>query len=75
MRGRKNPDLGEAEDSTITENLVNFLAGLDVGAKSGEVAVALEMSIDETRPHLVALEKIGCVSRTGQTRGTRWWIG
>ena len=58
----------------ITELLVDLLASLE-SAKSKELALRLEVPMVEVRAELLELEKLGIVYRTGQTRGTRWWLG
>ena len=58
----------------ITELLVDLLASLE-SAKSKELAMRLEVPMVDVRAELLELEKLGIVYRTGQTRGTRWWLG
>lgn len=58
----------------ITELLVDLLATLE-SAKSKELAMRLEVPMVDVRSELLELEKLGIVYRTGQTRGTRWWLG
>ncbi len=58
----------------LTEALVDQLAQLEC-AKSKELADALGTTIPVVRTELIELEKLGVVYRTGQTRGTRWWLG
>jgi len=59
----------------LIERLVDHLAGFDEGAKSRELANKLDCDVTTVREHLVELERFGIVYRTGQTRGTRWWLG
>jgi uncharacterized Zn finger protein len=59
---------------SLTERLVDTLAEMD-GAKSKELAAALDVAMLEVRTELLHLEKLGIVYRTGQTRGTRWHLG
>jgi uncharacterized Zn finger protein len=67
---------GEVRPSVpgITELLVDLLATLE-SAKSKELAMRLEVPMVDVRSELLELEKLGIVYRTGQTRGTRWWLG
>jgi hypothetical protein len=61
-------------ESTLTELLVDLLAKRE-SAKSKEIASALDVPMVDVRSELLQLEKLGIVYRTGQTRGTRWWLG
>lgn len=63
-----------APGSTLTERLVDLLARVE-SAKSKEIADALKTDMVEVRQELLELERLGVVYRTGQTRGTRWWLG
>jgi len=58
----------------ITELLVDLLATME-SAKSKELAARLDVPMIDVRAELLELEKLGIVYRTGQTRGTRWWLG
>lgn len=74
---RKNApqDVHGAQDgATLAERLVDALAHME-NARSKELADKLEVSLAEVRQELLELEKMGIVYRTGQTRGTRWWLG
>jgi uncharacterized Zn finger protein len=65
----------EAEQaSSITERLVDLLAELE-SAKSKTLADHLDVPVLVVRQELLDLEKLGIVYRTGQTRGTKWWLG
>ncbi len=44
-------------------------------AKSKELAERIGANALDVRRELLELEKLGIVYRTGQTRGTRWWLG
>lgn len=68
-KGRKAPPPPD-----LTEALVDHLAQVEC-AKSKELADALGTTIPVVRAELIELEKLGVVYRTGQTRGTRWWLG
>ena len=59
----------------LTEAIVDHLAEIDTGAKSKDLAGILGLTLQEVRAELLELEKLGIVYRTGQTRGTRWWLG
>jgi len=59
----------------LVEKLVDLVAEHDEGVKSRELATALDCDLPTIREHLVELERLGIVYRTGQTRGTRWWLG
>lgn len=61
------------EVSELTHRVVNLLANREC-AKSRELAKELSVSPQEVRAELLELEKLGVVYRTGQTRGTRWWL-
>lgn len=61
-------------DSDFTEALVNALAEFE-SAKTSQLAEKLGVKKIKVRNALVELEKLGIVYRTGQTRGTRWWLG
>ncbi|MFK7928904.1 MAG: hypothetical protein AB8H79_12000, partial [Myxococcota bacterium] len=65
---------GTAPIPALTELLVNLLAEAE-GAKSKELALQLGQPVLAVRQELLDLEKLGIVYRTGQTRGTRWWLG
>jgi uncharacterized Zn finger protein len=66
------PALAE-QSNELTRRVVNLLANREC-AKSRELAKELEVSPQEIRAELLSLEKQGLVYRTGQTRGTRWWL-
>lgn len=65
---------GGQEGGTLAERLVDALAQVE-NARSKELAEQLGTSLVEVRQELLELEKMGIVYRTGQTRGTRWWLG
>ncbi len=65
---------GNAGSSDLTEAIVDALAGSEC-AKSKDLAARVDADILEVRRELLELEKLGIVYRTGQTRGTRWWLG
>lgn len=71
---RRAPDSPEASRRALTERLVDLLAELE-NAKSKELAARLSLPVLVVRQELLDLEKLGIVYRTGQTRGTRWWLG
>jgi len=58
----------------LVENLVNTLAEHE---PSGSAALAKRLNLPSliVRNELVKLERHGIVYRTGQTRGTQWWLG
>lgn len=58
----------------LSERLVNALS-LKENVKSTELAKELDEQPMKVRHELIALEKMGIVYRTGNTRGTRWWLG
>lgn len=62
------------DDTPLTEKLVDLLAELE-SAKSAQLAQRLGVPVMTVRNELVDLEKLGIVYRTGQTRGTKWWLG
>ncbi len=65
---------GKPTTPGITELLVDMLATME-SAKSKELAARLDVPMIDIRSELLELEKLGIVYRTGQTRGTRWWLG
>jgi len=64
----------EAVASSFTERLLDTLAERE-SMKSKKLAFALGVPVLDVRNELLELEKLGIVYRTGQTRGTRWWLG
>ena len=68
------PSSAQSTAPGITELLVDLLATME-SAKSKELAARLNVPLIEVRTELLELEKLGIVYRTGQTRGTRWWLG
>ena len=40
-----------------------------------DLADRLDATVADVRAELLELEELGLVYRTGQTRGTRWWLG
>lgn len=58
----------------LTEELVNRLSEVDC-ARSQDLADQIGASVLEVRQELIELERLGIVYRTGNTRGTRWWLG
>lgn len=67
-------DLAFPVVSNLTERIIDHLASVQ-SAKSIEIARAIGVPMIDVRAELIALEKIGIVVRTGQTRGTQWWLG
>jgi uncharacterized Zn finger protein len=61
-------------DEPITEELVNALSAVEC-ARSQDLAEQIGATVADVRQELIELEKLGIVYRTGQTRGTRWWLG
>lgn len=68
------PPRQESKPRSLTEQLVDLLAELE-SAKSKTLAERLGVPVLQIRQELVDLESLGIVYRTGQTRGTRWWLG
>ena len=58
----------------LTERVVNVLAELG-SAKSKQIADRIDQEPLVVGAELIELERLGIVYRTGQTRGTRWWLG
>lgn len=82
-RRRRRPLPGETfptapqaptDPSTLTEAIVNTLADME-NASSKVLADVIGAHLLDVRSELLELEKLGLVYRTGQTRGTRWWLG
>lgn len=78
-RGRPRPSAPQPDQELkptgpLTERVVNLLANREC-ARSRELAKELDVTPQEVRAELLELEKQGIVYRTGQTRGTRWWLG
>lgn len=63
----------------LTETVINALDRLSDGGVSGVSTVALEdvtgIRQVDIRAELLECERLGIVYRTGNTRGTRWWLG
>ena len=53
---------------------MDLLAELE-SAKSKTLSERLDAPMLQIRQELLELEKLGIVYRTGQTRGTTWWLG
>lgn len=68
------PAPGAEADAPLTERLVDLLAELE-SAKSKVLSQKLGVPMLAVRAELLELEKLGIVYRTGQTRGTTWWLG
>jgi uncharacterized Zn finger protein len=64
----------QAAAPDLTERVVNVLAELG-SAKSKDIADKIDQEPLVVRAELIELERLGIVYRTGQTRGTRWWLG
>lgn len=73
MSPKKSSEASSGED--LAEAIVDLLAESDEGVKSKALAEALGVTLQDARTELLELEKLGIVYRTGQTRGTRWWLG
>lgn len=65
---------GGGTSRNLTEKLVDILARQE-SASSKSLADQLDVALIDVRNELLELEKLGLVYRTGQTRGTRWWLG
>jgi uncharacterized Zn finger protein len=64
----------DSAERAFTERLVDVLAEME-SARTRDLAARLDVSLSEVRAELIELEELGLVYRTGQTRGTRWWLG
>jgi uncharacterized Zn finger protein len=64
---------GQVDREQLAEQLVTLLSE-EGAAQSKELAEKLKIPLIELRQELLELEKLGIVYRTGQTRGTRWWV-
>lgn len=65
---------GSINRDALTELIVDVLA--EHGAmRSKDLSERLTIPLIDVRQELLELEKLGIVYRTGQTRGTRWWLG
>ena len=56
----------------------HFRAGKAARKQQAQLAFqqpSLDVPVLVVRQELLDLEKLGIVYRTGQTRGTRWWLG
>ena len=58
----------------LVEHLVDTLADYEPSG-SNDLAKRLNLPVLMIRNELVKLERHGIVYRTGQTRGTLWWLG
>lgn len=65
---------GDLDREALTEQLVDMLAEHGA-ARSKDLSERLKVPLIDIRQELLELEKLGIVYRTGQTRGTRWWLG
>jgi len=70
----KQTNASRSGNSDLTVALVDALAETQC-AKSKDLAISVKANVLEVRQELLELEKLGIVYRTGQTRGTRWWLG
>ena len=72
---RKLPDdPGRDTRHEFSDRIVHVLA--EHGAlRSKDLAERLNIPLFDVRQELIELEMLGIVYRTGQTRGTRWWLG
>lgn len=71
-------------DEPLHMVIIDLLAVTD-GLRSSEILYALDIIVRPIgsksrakkviRKDLLESEKLGLVYRTGQTRGTRWWLG
>jgi uncharacterized Zn finger protein len=68
------PEPPVTEQTSLTERVIDALADVEC-AKSNDLAKQLNESTAAIRTELLELEEMGLVTRTGKTRGTRWWIG
>ena len=61
----------------LTVDLVEAIAELETegGGRGPDLASRLRVSTSRIRKELKELEDVGVVRRTGQKRGTRWWLG
>ncbi len=73
-RAQPIPEAPMAEQTSLTERIIDALAEVEF-AKSNNLAKQLNESTATIRTELLELEEMGMVTRTGKTRGTRWWIG
>jgi len=82
-RRRRRPDLvtrpatpapEPAPTVCFTQVVVDALVALE-SASSKQLSKRVKADILDVRSELLELEKLGLVYRTGQTRGTRWWLG
>lgn len=66
-----------ADEPTLTECLVDLILSLesDGGACGPDLARRLGVPTSRVRKELRLLEALGIVRRTGDKRGTRWWVG
>ncbi len=67
-------NMNQSVPADLTERVVNTLAELG-SAKSKDIADKIGVDMLLVREELISLEVLGIVYRTGQTRGTRWWLG
>jgi len=65
----------DATTDELVERVVDMVAETPEGARSRDLADALATDVALVRDVLVELERLGILYRTGQTRGTRWWLG
>lgn len=67
----------DSEAHAVTENIVELIGSLESegGARGPDLARRLELPTPRVRKELRELEALGIVRRTGDKRGTRWWLG
>ena len=74
---RKQVPVVEGGDAAAGEELaqrvINLLANREC-SRSRDIARELDEPPEAIRAELLELEAQGLVYRTGQTRGTRWWL-
>jgi len=61
--------------ATTAERIVELLAVARSGVRAADLATELSVPVRTLRRTLKELEDGGQVTRTGATRGTRWWLG
>ncbi len=66
-------DAPEAPD--LDTRVIDALAGAQDGLKAPALRQLLDVRASDLLPALKRLESLGCVSRTGKTRGTIWHLG
>lgn len=67
----------DGSSDELTERLVDLVESLEQegGGRGPDLAERLGTPLSRVRKELKELEALGILRRTGDKRGTRWWLG